>query len=74
LLPARFSEPGLQEGSDDVAVHRAQVIEGRKHLHVPPGVDELALVGRQRLADPHRHVSPAGSVNNVIGGAGKRQP
>ena len=75
LLPAHLAEPGPQEGNDDVAVHRAQVIECGGVLRTsPPGLDELALMGRQRFADPHRHVPPAGSVSDVIGGAGERQP
>jgi hypothetical protein len=74
LPPAHLSQPGLQERNDDVAVHRTQVIECGEYLHIPPGLDEFALVGSQRFADPHRHVPPAGSVSDVIGGARERQP
>src|SRR6478752_2873278 len=49
LLPAHFSQPGLQERNDDVAVHRTQVIESGEYLHIPPGLDELTLVGGARF-------------------------
>src|SRR6478735_5317993 len=49
LLPAHFSQPGPQERNDDVTVHRTQVIECGEYLHIPPGLDELALVGYQRF-------------------------